>query len=320
MPSKIRTKSSLAALLFVATVAAMPMDMTAQPSSLPGGKITGRLLDRDTRKPLAGEVGASFVANGRIIFKHAQATAGGEFVLDGVEAEKVYLTTKLDGYAVEHESVALRSGETKTLELALVKPTPLRGRVRNTAGRPLAGATVRVIYPSDAPERGEIRTTYQWETGETATDARGGFVIQVHPEKAFVVEASHPDFLRAVSAPGQVKALGQETAVDLTLESGVTLAGIVKDGEGNAIQGAEVRLIETGARRATPGFVSHALLEQQLRLASSGADGAFRFDQVSHTTKMVVIIHPRYKPFRQAVNVNRDKAQSPFNAVLEPQN
>jgi hypothetical protein len=80
-------------------------------------------------------------------------------------------------------------------------------------------------------------------------------------------------------------------------------------------------LVETGARRDLSGFVSHALLEQQLRLSSSGADGSFRFDQVSPTTKMVVIIHPGFKPFRQTINVTLNKAQqSSFRAVLEPQN
>ena len=117
-----------------------------------------------------------------------------------------------------------------------------------------------------------------------------------------------------------MKALGKEPAVNLSLESGVTLAGVVKDGRGNAIQGAEVRLVETGARRDPSGFVSHALLEQQLRLSSTGADGAFRFDQVSPTAKTVVILHPGFKPFRQAVNVTPNKAQSPFSAVLEPRN
>ncbi|MEA2604852.1 MAG: hypothetical protein QOF89_5844 [Acidobacteriota bacterium] len=324
MPSKIRTKISLTAILFAATLAAMPTVAGAQPAAQPslfqGGKIIGRLLDQGTRKPLAGEVAASFVSTGKIILKHVEATKEGEFVIDGIEAGKVYLTTKLDGYAVEHQSVSLRPGETKTLELSLVKPALLRGTVRNPAGRPLAGATVKVLYPADIPERGEIRTTYQWETGETLSDAQGSFVIPVHPEKAFVVEASHPGFLKAFSASRQMKALGKEPAVNLVLESGVTLAGIVKDDKGNAIQGAQVRLLEAGPRRDVPGFVFHDLLEQQLRLSSSGADGAFRFDQVSPTTKTVVIIHPGYKPFRQAVHVTSDKAQSPFRAVLEPQN
>jgi hypothetical protein len=296
--------------------------LTAQPSTAAPGseKITGRLLDGGTRAPLAGEIGVSYISKGKIIFTHAKATADGRFVINDVEAGKVYLTTKLDGYAVEHRSISLRPGETRAVELSLVKPASLRGIVRNPDGLPLAGATVRVLYPVDTPGIGEIRTTYQWETGQASSDTRGTFVIPVHPEKSFIVEASHPDFLSAVSAPRQIKAMNKVETVALALESGVTLSGILKDADGNAIQGAQVRLIETGARRAIPGFVSDVLLEQQFRLSSTGADGAFRFDKVSPTTKMVVVIHPGYKPFRQAVNVTQNKAQSPFRAVLEPRN
>lgn len=292
--------------------------LTAQ--STEGGKITGRLFDGGTRAPLVGEIGVSYVSQGKIIFTHAKATADGRFAIDDVEPGKVHLTTKLDGYAVEHRSLSLRPGETKAVELALVKPAPLRGIVRNPDGLPLAGATVRVLYPVDTPEVGEIRTTYQWETGQANSDARGSFVIPVHPEKPFIVEASHPDFLSAVSAPRQMKAMKKGEAVALALESGITLSGILKDAEGNAIRGAQVRLIETGARRAIPGFVSNVLLEQQLRLASTGADGTFRFDKVSPTAKMVVVSHPGYKPFRQAVDLTGNKAQSPFRVMLERQN
>ena len=289
--------------------------LTAQ--SAEGGKITGRLLDRGTGAPLAGEIGASYISKGKIIFAHAKATPDGSFVINDVEAGKVHLTTKLDGYAVEHQTLSLRPGETKSVELSLVKPAPLRGIVRNPDGQPLAGATVRVLYPVDAPEIGEIRTTYQWETGQAKSDARGNFEISIHPDKPFIVEASHPDFLTAVSAPRQMKSMKKGEALSLGLESGVTLSGILKDADGNAIQGAQVRLIEAGARRAIPGFVSDALLEQQLRLAPTGADGSFRFDKVSPTAKMVVVIHPGYKPFRQAVNLTRYKAQVPFRVRLE---
>ncbi len=320
MPSKIRTKLSPAAILFVGALVVMPSVVaaqpTAQPSLSPSGKVIVKLLDRKTRAPLVGEVGASFVSAGKIIFKHAKATAGGELVIDGIEAGKVHLTTKLDDYAVEHQSISLRPGETKTLELALVKATPLHGTVRNSVGRPLEGATVRVHYPVDAPGIGEIRTTYPWETGETRSDAGGSFVIPLHPEKAFVVETSHPGFLTKFSAPLPVRALGNEPDVNLVLESGVTLSGTVKDEKGNTIQGAQVRLVVAGARRDVPGLVSHALLEQQLRLSSSGSDGTFRFDQVSPTAKMIVVIHPGYKPFRQAVGLTADRAQAPFKAVL----
>ena len=172
MLSKIRTQISLAIVLFAVALAATPLSVAAQSSSVPGGKILGRLLDRSTRAPLAGEVGVSFVSAGKILFKHAKATREGGFTIEDIGAGTVHLTTKLDGYAAEHQSVSLRQGETKTLELSLVRPTPLRGIVRDPAGRPLSGARVKVLYPADAPERGEISTTYQWEAGEAKTDAR----------------------------------------------------------------------------------------------------------------------------------------------------
>lgn len=317
MSLNISTKKLLAVLGFALCLTAQPSAVTAQ--SPADGRIVGKLLDRGTGAPLAGEIAVSFVSKGKIIFTHARATAAGEFVLDGVEPGKVYLTTKLDGYAVEHRSVSLLPGETKALELSLIKSALLRGTVRNPAGRPLAGALVKVLYPADTPALGEIRATYQWETGEADTDAQGSFVIPVHPERAFVVEASHLDFLSVVSAPRQMKTLGK-AAVNLVLESGVTLSGTVKDEEGNVVPGAQVRLIETGARHAVSGFVPHTLLEQQLRVASSGADGVFRFEQVSPTAKMLVIVHPGYQPFRQAVDVTKSKAQSPLGAVLKSRN
>ena len=320
MLSKIRTRISLAAVLSTLALAAAPAITAAPSSALLGGKIAGRLIDRNTREPLAGEVGLSFVSQGKIVFQHVQATKTGEFAFDGVEADQVHLTTKLDGYAAEHQTVSLRPAGTTSVEFSLIKPRLLHGIVRDSAGRPLRGATVRALYDTPALKRGEILTSYQWEAGETLTDAQGGFQIPVHPDQPIVVEASYPDFLKAFSAPRPVKALEKERAVNLVLESGVTLAGTVKDGAGNPIQGAQVRLIDAGPRRDIPGFVSHSLLEQRFRMAASGADGTFRFDRVSPTAKTVVIVHPGYKPLRQAANLTSNKAQSPFTAVLERQN
>ncbi|HEV2853673.1 MAG TPA: carboxypeptidase regulatory-like domain-containing protein [Thermoanaerobaculia bacterium] len=197
--------------------AGSPVDSKAF-SRMPG-KIAGRLVDRGTGKPLAGEVAASFISKGKIIFTHARTSERGDFVIDGIEAGQAYLTTKLEGYAVEHQSVSLRPGETKSVELSLVQPRSVRGTVRDSEGRPLSGALVKVIQPLGTPARGEIRTTYQWETGETYSDERGNFAIPVHPGKSFVVEASHSGFAVATSAPRQVEAQEKEAVVDLKLET-----------------------------------------------------------------------------------------------------
>lgn len=314
MSKNISMKALLASLGFSLCIALQP---AAADDAAGSGKITGRLLDRGSRAPLAGEVGVSYVANGRIIFTHAKASRDGKFVIEDLGAGQIYLTTKLEGYAVEHRSVSLRPGETKSVELSLVRPAPLRGTVRNADGLPLADATVKVFYPVDTPQAGQIRTTYQWETGEALTDTQGGFVLAVHPDRPFVVEASHDDFLTAVSSPRELKAMAKGQAVDIALEKGITVSGVLKDADGKAIPGAQVRLIDSATRRAFPGFVSHSLLEQQLRVSPTGADGAFRFEKVSPTAKMVVVLHPGYKPFRQAVTLARNREQSPFQVTLE---
>lgn len=295
---------------------ALALAVTAQASET--GRIVGRIVDAKTGRPLtAAEVGASVPIEGKILFKHARATRQGEFAFDAVEPGNVHLATKLDGFATEHRNVSLAAGETKTVEFSLVRARLVRGVVHNPAGRPQAGAMVKVIYPTEALAPGEIRTTYQWEAGEIYTDAKGGFALAVHPDKDFVLEASHPDFLGAVSAPARAKAAENEDRVVLSLESGVAIVGEVRDARGNAVPGAQVRLSEAGPRRRAPAFTSHEILRQELRMAVTGPDGSFRIDQVKPTTKTIVIVHPGHKTFRQEVELSAAKSGAPLKMVLE---
>jgi hypothetical protein len=102
----------------------------------------------------------------------------------------------------------------------------------------------------------------------------------------------------------------------LALDTGIKVAGEVRDENGNAVRGAQGRLIEVGNRRSVPGFTSHELLSQQMRLTVSGVNDAFSFEQVGPSRKMLVVVHPGYKPFRQMVELARSKSQSPVSIVL----
>ncbi len=316
MLKDILTKVFLAALCALCALAFEASPPTAAAQSAGKGKLVGRIVERGTNQPLPAEVGVSLHAAGSLLMKHAQATDQGEFVIDGLEAGRIHLVTKLDGYAAEHQNISLGEGETRRVEFALTKVKLLRGNVRGPAGKPLYGATVRVIYATDPPARGEIRTTYQWETGETHSDRQGNFIIGVHPERAFVVEATHPDLLGEVSTPKRIGAAEKEASVTMTLDSGVNVAGEVRDESGRTVQGAQVRLIEVGSRRAIPNFTSHELLRQQTRFTASEANGAFSFEQVRPTRKMLVIVHPGYMPYKQLVELARAQKQPPLRVVL----
>lgn len=293
------------------------LSLASGASAQPGtGRIVGKIIDQKTRQPLAAEVGASLPIQGKILFKHALATGRGEFILEGVEAGNVHLTTKLDGYAAEHLDISLKAGETRTVEFSLSKARFLRGVIRNSGGRPLSGAMVRVIYQADIPAPGESRTTYQWEAGDTYSNDRGAFEIPVHPEKDFVIEASHPGFLTAVSTPRRAPA-GKEAAVSLTLETGVSFTGAVRDEHGNPVPGAQVRLVETAVRRDLEGFTSHELLRQQHRLALSAPDGTFRLDSLAPTRKTLVVVHPGFRPLRHTLDLEPGKSASAMTLVLE---
>lgn len=327
MPKNSHVKCLLTAALYVIAVCialhaialriapSASAAQTAPPAG--GGKIVGRVVERGTNLPLRAEVAVSAHVTRNLLLRNTQASEAGEFVIDGVGPGKIHLVTKIEGYAAEHQSISLGAGETKRVEFALTKVKLVRGVVRGPGGRPIHGATVKVLY-GDAPlARGEIRTTYQWETGDTYSDERGNFVIGVHPERPFVVEASHRDLLDEVSAPVHINADAREARVNLTLQSGIKVAGEVKDASGKAVPGAQVRLMEVGSRRSVPGFTSHNLLGQQMRFTASGADGGFGFEQVGPSRKMLVVVHPGYKPFRQMVELSPSKSSSaPLRVVL----
>lgn len=302
--------STLAFFVFPSVAAAQ----TAQPAR--GGKLVGRIVERSTNLPLPAEVGVTVHSTGRMVLKHAAASAQGEFVIDGLEAGKIHLVTKLDGYAAEHQNVALGEGETKYVEFFLVKVKLVRGVISGPNGKPLPGASVKVLYSAPPPARGEVRTSYQWETGETLSDKLGNYVIAVNPETDFVLEVSHPALMGAVSPPKRIKAAEREALVSLSLDRGITVAGEVRDEAGNVVPGAQVRLFEVGSKQSVPGFTSHELLKQNMRFTASGPDGAFKFAQARASKKMLVVVHPGYKPFKQVVDLTPAQAQAPLKVVL----
>ena len=128
--------------------------------------------------------------------------------------------------------------------------------------------------------------------------------------------SKHPNFLGDISVPIRIGVAEKEAFVSLSLESGISVAGEVRDESGNTVQGAQVRLIEVGSKCAIPGFTSHELLKQQIRYTVSEANGTFSFEQVRPTKKMLVVIHPGYKPFKQMVELAPSQAQTPVRIVL----
>lgn len=281
------------------------------------GIISGTMVDQVTGIPLRGEVGISFNSNSIVSLRHATVFEQG-FVIDQLPAGQVHLVSKLDGYATEHKTVNLAQGEFLRADFSLLKVKRLRGVVRRPTGFPLAGAIVRVVYSSEIAAPGAVASTYQWETGETKTDELGSYILDVHPQKAFVLETSHPDFLGVVMSPRGIGANVQEVVVNVSLKSGVSVSGRVTDAVGSPVAGARMQLVEDGARRRFPGFVSSDLLQRQLQYAISDTNGNFRFEHVQPTRKMLIVAHPAYGPFKIPVELTPSRVDTRSNIILAP--
>lgn len=239
-----RTKLILITILCAFAVTAYLAASTER--SAEGSKIVGIITERDSGNPLAAEIGLSIRSNRSITLKHIRASAQGAFDTGSLPAGDVHLTTKLEGYASEHRSVSLSETGTRYVEFQLTRVKIVRGLILNPNGRPLAGAHVRVIYPEETSAHGPVTTSYQWEAGEVKSDDLGSFAIDVHPEKEFVVEASHAGFVGTVSSPLRIDPTEKVAFVKLPLSKGISVSGEVQDESGNVVQGAQVRLIEAG--------------------------------------------------------------------------
>jgi len=264
-------------------------------------RLTGRVVERGSRQPLKAEVGVSALTAGRLTFMHAEADERGEFSLDGVEAGQLHLSSKMDGYAVEHRSLTVTEGGDAAVEFELSRVKTVRGVVRDASGRPVPDADVRVVYPNEPLARGAVRSTYQWEAGDAQSDEAGKFEIAVHPEKEFVVEATHGSMLGAVSAPVRLRPAEAEATVNLSFARGASVSGVVTDEAGNALPGVQVRLVDATRNPAAARFASPELLRQGSQVTASDEHGAFSITRVSPAKKLILVKHPGYEMYRQPV-------------------
>jgi hypothetical protein len=281
------------------------------------GRIMGRVIERDSGLVLAAEIGIAIRDGRGITLKHVGASEQGQFEIPGLPAGDVHLTTKLAGYAIEHESISLVEGETRQIEFQLVKAKRVRGVILDPADRPLEDAQVRVIYADETPAHAAVAATYQWETGDAKSDAQGAFAVDAHPEKELIIEASHPSFVAEVSDPMRLAEAEAGATLRLSLSKGVSVEGESRDEKGDLIPGALVRLIDDGERPELRRFISFELLRRRTRQTVSAQDGKFRFELVNPVRKTLIITHPNYYPTRQTLNLDVERKQMPARMMLK---
>ena len=279
--------------------------------------LVGELFDSENLLGVSGEVALASNEKGNLVTIHAKSDENGRVEFRYLAAGMWHLTTKIEGYATEHVSVQVVEDEAHRVRLYLKKGKLLSGRIADSEGKPIAQAQVSVRYARD-PGASPIPVTYQWESGEVITDLQGAFEIRdVHPEKEFVVEASHEHFLASISA---ATVMGPEASlsINLSLQKGFSVIGTVQADDGTPIAGARVGLLgplPRGAQR----FLAIELLKENRAFTASDEDGVFRFEQVRPGSKVLLVSHSSYnKVPQQYYDLPKSGQDAPIRVTLSP--
>ena len=211
--------------------------------------------------------GGAAVAGATVKVGSATTTSGasGAFALANLPVGSATIETSAEGFIASSQSVSLSEGS-NTHDVVLT-PTPtatLIGVVTATGGGAVEGATVKV---------GSATTT---------TGADGAFELTGLPVGSATVVTSAPGFdTRSQSI--SLAAGGNTHDVVLTPTPTATVAGVVTDSSGAAVEGATVKI---GASTAT-----------------TGADGAFVLENVPVGNVTIITTAPRFETRMQTISL-----------------
>ncbi len=208
--------------------------LTPFPTEIRLARVRGlrvRVLD-DRAHPVAG---ATVRAVGPE--RDVEATAGPdgrvEIVADGTDWRR--LEVFADGFVVAmRDTTLLGLPREETITFVLEAATPLAGRVvADEDGRPIAGATVQLV--SGAVEGGTFATT--------TSGPDGGFALPVEMPRMFAssIRVTAPDRLPGVVVRGASPP--SPAPLEIRLERGRTVLGLVKDDRGTPVAGARVEAL-----------------------------------------------------------------------------
>jgi len=236
-----------------------------------GAPIAGRII---VNRPWLTPSGGRATRVGETI----RTTTDGYYRLELERGQHVEFTAKGPEYPVyigSRRFFAAVTAPRTQVDFELSPAVPLSGSLVDPAGRPVEGATIRIVYP-DEPHPSGSGT----EIGNKQTNLLGRFDLPyVKAIGRFVLEVTKPGYLPAFS--GVLFGAGtptQNLVVPVDLKRGATLRGVVLDQSGQPVQGASVRMA-----RPTPvgppelEHLSDAVRESKDRTVGASTDGTFSF-------------------------------------------
>lgn len=271
--------------------------------------IKGRVIGEGNR-PVAGAAILAFPVNltgnpqavMSSLFRPISSDADGRFELDGLQPGAYTILANSPGYVLsDSDSQSFhRPGETVTL--TLVKGGVITGRVTNSSGDPLVGASVRAVKIreiDDKPLKARGGTIAEFSTATTAilggftTDDRGIYRIY-SLEAGYYQVAAGGQGGRGFSlsnrpydgdAPTYFPSSTIDTAAEVRVHAGDEVTGIdirYRDHRGHSISGSVSG--STGSSQESFSVLltraSNGIVEATTYVLKSGSEKGFAFDAV----------------------------------------
>lgn len=243
--------------------------------------IEGRAIEAKTGSPLRGVkvVGRS---GGRLGV--ARTGADGRYRIAGLLPDRYRIEADDPRYVrYDRAGVVVLAGATEKVDLPLTLGATLSGRVVDEAGKPVANARGRLLPEGEAGGlRGFLRQQRAGGRSSFRTGIDGTFkATRLPPGDGQTLTVDHPEFEARSIGGLSLPAGGTRSGVSVVLARGLSLAGIVSDGEGNPVAGAELLLNQARVFRGGRGGMVAQLNfvggpENRPR-ATSGSDGRFEF-------------------------------------------
>ncbi len=185
-----------------------------------------------------------------------QTDAAGGVLFSELPAESVFLEVKAPGFQGLVARPTLQVGVRTTLALTLLRAEIISGEVFDANDAGLPGASVRAY-----------RLSTHKEVAHTVTDPRGAFELTGLGLKAYRVHVE-----KAGTTSVNLGLMAPTRGVQVHLEPGATLRGVVRDAIGRPVRHAEVEL------SAPPGQPLPS--QRASRSASTDAAGRFEFAEL----------------------------------------
>jgi RNA polymerase sigma factor (sigma-70 family) len=218
------------------------------------------LRDRQAAPVLEAEI--SIGINGFYSRVPAESPAPGDYLIER-PAGRFKLEAAAPGFRELHAGGFDEVTVPSELELVLERALQLHGVVL-AGGAPLADANVQV-FEFDPEARATVNglrcLVSYFEAGSARTDEQGHFELDGDLDGAFVVRASHADWVDAEVGPLRESAAGE--ALELELSQGGSIEGIIQVAPGDSAAGRVVAVHRGDGRP---------------RCMRTAADGSYRFE------------------------------------------